>query len=45
MNIGRDATHLIMDGGDYRNGLFRDVNVGEIVANLKHGGQSLHDRL
>ena len=43
VDIGRDATHLVMDGGNYRDGFFGDVNVGKVMPDLEHGWQTLHD--
>ena len=43
VDIGRDATHLVMDGRHHRNRLFGDVDVGKVVANFEHRRQTLHD--
>ena len=45
MDVGRDAAHLVVDGGHHRDGLFGDVDIGKVVANLVHRRQSFHDGL
>ena len=35
MDIGRYATHLVMDSWHHRNRLFGDVHIGKVVADLK----------
>ena len=41
VNVGRNAAHLIVDGGHHRNSFFGDVDVGEVDANFINGRQTL----
>ena len=43
IDIGWNTTHLVVNRWHHRNGFFGDVHVGEIVTNLKHRWQTLHD--
>lgn len=39
--VGRHATHVVVHGWEYRNGLLGDVNAGEDVRRLRDTGQTL----
>ncbi len=41
VDVGGDAAHLVVDGGHDGDGLFGDIDVGKVVANLFHRGQAL----
>ncbi len=45
VDVGRYAAHLVMDRRHDRNGFLGDVDIGEVVPDLVHRGQPLHDRL
>ena len=45
MDVGRNAAHLVVDRRHDRDRLLRDVDVGEVVADLEHARQPLHDGL
>ena len=43
VDVGRDAAHLVVDGGHDGNRLLGHVHVGEVVTDLLHRGQALAD--
>ena len=45
VDVGGNATHLVMNGRHHRDRLTGDVHVGKVVTNLKHRRQALHDGL
>src|SRR3990167_6839142 len=45
VDVGRDAAHLVVDGGHDRDRFARDVHVGEVHADLVHRRQALVDGL
>ena len=45
VDVGGNTAHLVVDGGHHGDGLFGDVDVGEVVTNFEHRRQALHDGL
>ena len=45
IDVGWNASHLVMNGWHNRNRLFGYINVGKVHANLVHRWQTLHDGL
>mmetsp|Transcript_21674 Transcript_21674/g.84431 ORF Transcript_21674/g.84431 Transcript_21674/m.84431 type:complete len:640 (+) Transcript_21674:4098-6017(+) len=43
VDVGRDATHLVVDGRHHGDRFLGDVDVGEVVTNLEHRRQALGD--
>ena len=43
VDIGGNAAHLVVDCGHHRYRFLGDVDIGKVMPDLKHRGQSLHD--